>query len=224
MGATRLTIVETITNSRGGMMPGWKQRLDPATIKELGDLRSLPRRRSVAATELGMKMANVEYGTGGASSPGNGQQLYADRIKIFPKEAHGRFRTIKWIVMVVTLGIYYICAVDTLGSRTLSSRSGSAHRFAGAALLFLLSRDLAAGILLYHRPAGARGAGAVPRHLGRWARVVRLHLSSDRLDGSDDRRGALLARRPQRAASARQAPLVVRDPVAKGRHASDAGS
>jgi len=55
-----------------------------------------------------MKMANVEYGTGGASSPGNGQQLYADRIKIFPKEAHGRFRTIKWIVLVVTLGIYYI--------------------------------------------------------------------------------------------------------------------
>lgn len=34
-GGDKATIVETITNSRSGMMPGWKQRLDPATIKEL---------------------------------------------------------------------------------------------------------------------------------------------------------------------------------------------
>jgi len=34
--------------------------------------------------------------------------LYAPRVKIYPKRAHGRFRTIKWIVMAVTLGIYYL--------------------------------------------------------------------------------------------------------------------
>jgi cytochrome c oxidase accessory protein FixG len=39
---------------------------------------------------------------------GEGSSLYADRVKVYPKEAHGRFRTIKWIVMAVTLGIYYI--------------------------------------------------------------------------------------------------------------------
>jgi cytochrome c oxidase accessory protein FixG len=34
--------------------------------------------------------------------------LYAPRVKIYPKRAHGRFRTIKWIVMAVTLGVYYL--------------------------------------------------------------------------------------------------------------------
>jgi cytochrome c oxidase accessory protein FixG len=36
-----------------------------------------------------------------------GRALYAGREKIYPKLAHGRFRTIKWLVMAVTLGIYY---------------------------------------------------------------------------------------------------------------------
>jgi cytochrome c oxidase accessory protein FixG len=33
--------------------------------------------------------------------------LYAGRQKIYPKLAHGRFRLLKWLVMAVTLGIYY---------------------------------------------------------------------------------------------------------------------
>jgi cytochrome c oxidase accessory protein FixG len=53
-------------------------------------------------------MANVELGSGGASPSNEGTQLYADRVKVYPKEARGRFRTIKWIVMAVTLGIYYL--------------------------------------------------------------------------------------------------------------------
>lgn len=36
------------------------------------------------------------------------ESLYARHVKIYPKRAHGRFRTIKWIVMAVTLGIYYL--------------------------------------------------------------------------------------------------------------------
>ena len=39
---------------------------------------------------------------------GANRSLYAERVKIYPKEAHGRFRTAKWIVMAVTLGIYYL--------------------------------------------------------------------------------------------------------------------
>lgn len=42
------------------------------------------------------------------TATGEGGPLYADRIKVYSKEAHGRFRTIKWIVMAVTLGIYYL--------------------------------------------------------------------------------------------------------------------
>ncbi|MCM2474886.1 cytochrome c oxidase accessory protein CcoG [Rhizobium sp. CG5] len=34
--------------------------------------------------------------------------LYEARAKIFPKRASGRFRQFKWLVMLVTLGIYYL--------------------------------------------------------------------------------------------------------------------
>jgi cytochrome c oxidase accessory protein FixG len=37
-----------------------------------------------------------------------GESLYASRVKVYSKRAHGRFRTVKWIVMAVTLGIYYL--------------------------------------------------------------------------------------------------------------------
>ena len=36
------------------------------------------------------------------------QPLYAARKKIFPKRAEGRFRQFKWLVMAITLGIYYL--------------------------------------------------------------------------------------------------------------------
>jgi cytochrome c oxidase accessory protein FixG len=44
----------------------------------------------------------------GPTSSDDSESLYASRVKVYPKEAHGRFRTVKWIVMAVTLGIYYI--------------------------------------------------------------------------------------------------------------------
>ena len=34
--------------------------------------------------------------------------LYAPRRKIYPQSVHGKFRNIKWAVLVVTLGIYYL--------------------------------------------------------------------------------------------------------------------
>ncbi|MBV2142473.1 cytochrome c oxidase accessory protein CcoG [Falsochrobactrum sp. TDYN1] len=42
------------------------------------------------------------------NSPKTRQSLYAARIKIFPKRVKGEFRRFKWIVMLVTLGIYYL--------------------------------------------------------------------------------------------------------------------
>lgn len=36
------------------------------------------------------------------------QPLYAPRKKIFPKRASGNFRQFKWLVMLITLGIYYL--------------------------------------------------------------------------------------------------------------------
>jgi cytochrome c oxidase accessory protein FixG len=34
--------------------------------------------------------------------------LYAERVAIHPKRAHGTFRNLKWLVMGLTLGVYYI--------------------------------------------------------------------------------------------------------------------
>ena len=36
------------------------------------------------------------------------QDLYAKRKQIYPKLAHGKFRSVKWLVMAVTLGVYYL--------------------------------------------------------------------------------------------------------------------
>ena len=36
------------------------------------------------------------------------RSLYKAREKIFPKRVHGTFRTLKWWVMAITLGIYYV--------------------------------------------------------------------------------------------------------------------
>lgn len=42
-------------------------------------------------------------------SPGaSNNPLYEKRKKIFPKRAEGRFRRFKWLVMLITLGIYYL--------------------------------------------------------------------------------------------------------------------
>ena len=42
------------------------------------------------------------------NSPKQRQPLYAARKKIFPRAVNGYFRRFKWLVMLVTLGIYYI--------------------------------------------------------------------------------------------------------------------
>ena len=36
------------------------------------------------------------------------QSLYAAREPVFPKKVYGRFRNLKWAILVVTLGIYYL--------------------------------------------------------------------------------------------------------------------
>lgn len=42
------------------------------------------------------------------SAPPPHPDLYAKRKQIYPKLAHGKFRTVKWAVMAVTLAVYYI--------------------------------------------------------------------------------------------------------------------
>lgn len=47
-------------------------------------------------------------GGGPEARPPEHQDLYAKRKQIYPKLAHGKFRTVKWVVMAVSLGIYYL--------------------------------------------------------------------------------------------------------------------
>ncbi|MCB8821216.1 cytochrome c oxidase accessory protein CcoG [Microvirga rosea] len=42
-----------------------------------------------------------------AEDPADAQPLYAPRKKIYPQAVKGRFRSIKWAVLLISLGIYY---------------------------------------------------------------------------------------------------------------------
>src|SRR4249919_1510327 len=44
----------------------------------------------------------------GGETPDDDVPLYAPRRKIYPQSVHGRFRNIKWALLVVTLAIYYL--------------------------------------------------------------------------------------------------------------------
>jgi cytochrome c oxidase accessory protein FixG len=50
----------------------------------------------------------VEQSRAVATSPSTPQSLYAKRVKLYPKLAHGFYRNIKWVALFVLLGIYYI--------------------------------------------------------------------------------------------------------------------
>jgi len=83
---------------------------------------------AVQADEARTTVPGDEAATGGASGPAPGpapgpgveraavepvnkgeqRNLYAKRKKIYPRRARGTFRKVKWIVMAVTLAIYYL--------------------------------------------------------------------------------------------------------------------
>jgi cytochrome c oxidase accessory protein FixG len=57
------------------------------------------------ATGLARLVAHAEVG---GALPDDDIPLYAPRRKIYPQSTHGIFRRIKWAVLLVTLGIYYL--------------------------------------------------------------------------------------------------------------------
>lgn len=54
------------------------------------------------------KVTLISPGQPDAPSPERPPSLYEKRKQIYPKLAHGQFRAFKWLVMAVTLGIYYL--------------------------------------------------------------------------------------------------------------------
>jgi len=57
------------------------------------------------APALARLVAEAEVGE---RPPDDDIPLYAPRRKIYPQSVHGRFRNIKWAVLVVTLAVYYL--------------------------------------------------------------------------------------------------------------------
>ena len=53
-------------------------------------------------------LVNLHASSGGDGAPPPHKDLYAKRRQIYPKLAHGNFRMVKWVVMAVTLAIYYL--------------------------------------------------------------------------------------------------------------------
>jgi cytochrome c oxidase accessory protein FixG len=60
---------------------------------------------SPAAPGLARLVASAEVG---APPPGDDAPLYAPRRQIYPQSVHGAFRRIKWALLIVTLGVYYL--------------------------------------------------------------------------------------------------------------------
>jgi len=55
-----------------------------------------------------MAAPGVQKSKAEAVNAADTRELYKKREPIYPKLAHGKFRTVKWFVMAVTLGIYYL--------------------------------------------------------------------------------------------------------------------
>jgi polyferredoxin len=63
---------------------------------------------AVQAPEGGMSADGVAQSDARATNSASARKLYKARVQIYPKLVHGTFRRLKWIVMAVTLGIYYL--------------------------------------------------------------------------------------------------------------------
>src|SRR6476469_484762 len=75
-----------------------------AERNETGDLMTLDQ-PVLNRPALARLVAEAEVG---GETPDDDVPLYAPRRKIYPQSVNGRFRNIKWAVLVVTLAIYYL--------------------------------------------------------------------------------------------------------------------
>src|SRR3954471_14962503 len=110
-------------------------------------------------------------------------------------------------------------ALAALGPGAGAARPGAAARYAGAARVFLLGRDLAAGGLLPGGAADPRRDRPVPGDLAAGPRLVWVHLPADGLDRSLHASRALDPGRPERAHETRQGTLVAAQAASQGDHA-----
>jgi cytochrome c oxidase accessory protein FixG len=88
--------------SVGGWSPGDASTVSP--VRQPG-IRDLTQIKAAAAGPGHQGAANRKARPMTVPEP---QSLYAAREPVFPRRVSGRFRTLKWWIMAVTLGIYYL--------------------------------------------------------------------------------------------------------------------
>jgi cytochrome c oxidase accessory protein FixG len=77
-------------------------------IAMLATAASPPAPHSLTALADEAARAPLTAGGGDYGEPEDGQPLYAARRKVYPQHVSGTYRRVKWIVLCVTLGIYYL--------------------------------------------------------------------------------------------------------------------
>ena len=120
------------------------------------------RQATLTRSDARTRIANCRRGGAGverseAPTVSHGERpLYKPRTpRSIPSARTARFRRIKWAGDGGHARHLLRHALDPLGPRPVRARPGGAGRSRQPPLLLLLHRDLAAGILLRHRPAGA---------------------------------------------------------------------
>ena len=130
-GSDKAVIVDGLWNGRAGVMPAWAGAARRQHDQGAGGLRPhARRRREMTATDAQPTVHDRTTPKGAGSEPalldivedwpkqcraalrdregrGSSRRSMQARRKIYPQRVHGTFRRIKWIVLFVTLGIYY---------------------------------------------------------------------------------------------------------------------
>jgi len=108
--------------------------------------------------------------------------LYASREPIFPRRVKGNFRNLKWFLMALMLGIYYITPWirwdrgPSLPDQAVLLDLANRRFFFFMIEIWPHEFYFVAGLLIM------AGFGAFSVHLGPWPGLVRLCLSADGLD------------------------------------------
>ena len=126
------------------------------------DRRRSRGRRHASLADVVDEAVRTSASTPPASDEPDDRRRSMRRQEIYPQSVAGTFRRIKWVMLFVTLGIYYLLPFVRWDRGPNAPSQAVLVDFPQPALLFLLHRDLAAGSLLPHRPAHPRGDGAVP--------------------------------------------------------------
>lgn len=70
------------------------------------DADNIEYKKSPAGTSVGGSVLGTPEAKA-VNAPEKRQELYAKRVKVFPRRVYGTFRMIKWVVMSISLTIYY---------------------------------------------------------------------------------------------------------------------